>query len=169
MCPEVLYRKSVDRLNGSPSPWNPAINLPEIDIDPITREALFKIWTARPGGLTDRHNRCPFIEQRSMSVDWEGSVSPCLALLHSHESYLFDIKRSIHHYRLGNVNDRPLMEIWQSGGYTQFRDKVEQFDFAPCTICASCEMAEANQEDCFGNKFPACGGCLWATGVIQCP
>jgi hypothetical protein len=24
-------------------------------------------------------------------------------------------------------------------------------------------------EDCYGNAFPACGGCLWAQGIIQCP
>ncbi len=169
MCAEVLYRHSADRLNGNPSPWNPSIQLPEIDINPVTREALFRIWTAHPGGLKERVDRCPFIEQCSTSVGWDGGVSPCLALLHSNQSYLFDFKRSVHNYRLGNVNDRPLMEIWLSGEYTEFRNKVEQFDFAPCTICASCEMAEANREDCFGNNFPTCGGCLWAKGVIQCP
>ncbi|OGN93594.1 MAG: hypothetical protein A2Y88_12875 [Chloroflexi bacterium RBG_13_48_10] len=26
-----------------------------------------------------------------------------------------------------------------------------------------------NLEDCFGNSAPACGGCLWAQGLIQCP
>jgi hypothetical protein len=30
-------------------------------------------------------------------------------------------------------------------------------------------MSEANEEDCFGNGFPTCGGCLWAQGVLQCP
>jgi MoaA/NifB/PqqE/SkfB family radical SAM enzyme len=169
MCEEVLYRHSVDRMNGNPAPWNPSIHLPEIDINPITRETLLKMRTVRPGGLTYQRDYCPFIEQRSTSVSWDGTVSPCLALLHSHTSYLFDIRRSVNHYQLGNVNDRPLMEIWLSDEYTRFRQKVEQFEFAPCTICASCEMAEANQEDCFGNTFPTCGGCLWAKGVIQCP
>jgi hypothetical protein len=28
---------------------------------------------------------------------------------------------------------------------------------------------ERYEEDCYGNTFPACGGCLWAQGVIQCP
>ncbi|MEX0973885.1 MAG: hypothetical protein WD024_00830 [Bacillota bacterium] len=31
------------------------------------------------------------------------------------------------------------------------------------------EYSEKNQEDCTGNKFPTCGGCIWAQGVIQCP
>jgi MoaA/NifB/PqqE/SkfB family radical SAM enzyme len=169
MCGEVLYRRSVDRVSGNPSPWNPNIHMPEIDINPSTRETLLKMRSIQPGGPTDKRDCCPFIEQRSTSVAWDGSVSPCLALLHSHTSYLFDIQRSVKHYHLGNVNERPLSEIWLSEEYSRFRQKVDEFDFAPCTICASCDMAEANQEDCFGSTFPACGGCLWSKGVIQCP
>jgi hypothetical protein len=30
-------------------------------------------------------------------------------------------------------------------------------------------LLESNEEDCYGNTFPVCGGCLWAQGVIQCP
>ncbi len=169
MCEEVLYHRSVDRWGSRPSPWNPSINMPHIDINAVTREALLRMQTPQPGGATDRYDCCPFIEQRSISVAWDGNVSPCLALLHSHLSYLFDLPRAVRHHRFGNVDDRPLMEIWRSREYAEFRRKVEEFDFAPCTVCASCEMAEANQEDCFGNSFPTCGGCLWARGVIQCP
>jgi MoaA/NifB/PqqE/SkfB family radical SAM enzyme len=43
------------------------------------------------------------------------------------------------------------------------------FDFPPCTHCNSCEQADSNQSDCFGNPLPVCGGCLWAQGFIQCP
>jgi hypothetical protein len=32
-----------------------------------------------------------------------------------------------------------------------------------------CNLSETNEEACFGNPFPTCGGCLWAQGVIQCP
>jgi hypothetical protein len=46
---------------------------------------------------------------------------------------------------------------------------VQSFAFPPCTYCGGCEMSISNQEDCFGNHFPACGGCLWAQGVVQCP
>jgi MoaA/NifB/PqqE/SkfB family radical SAM enzyme len=169
MCEEVLYHRSIERINWQPTSWHPKIDLPEIDINQVTREALFRAWTTRPGSFFKKPYHCPFVEQRSTTVGWEGSVSPCLALLHSHESYLFEIKRSVTNYRLGNVNETALTDIWQSDEYKAFRNKVEQFDFAPCTYCASCEMAEANQEDCFGNTFPACGGCLWAQGVIQCP
>lgn len=169
MCEEVLYHRSIERINWQPSSWHPKIDLPEIDMNAVTREALFRAWTTRPGSFFKKPYHCPFVEQRSTTVGWEGSVSPCLALLHSHESYLFEMKRSVTNYRLGNVNETSLADIWQSNEYKAFREKVEQFDFSPCTYCASCEMAEANQEDCFGNTFPTCGGCLWAQGIIQCP
>jgi MoaA/NifB/PqqE/SkfB family radical SAM enzyme len=169
MCDEVLYHRAIDQINWQASPWHPQINMPEIDLNPVTREAIFKVWTTRPGGQFKKRNKCPFVDQRSTTIGWEGSVSPCLALLHSHESYLFDLKRTVSRYRLGNINQTALAEIWNSDEYRAFRSKVEQFDFSPCSYCASCDLAEANQEDCFGNTFPTCGGCLWAQGVIQCP
>ena len=30
-------------------------------------------------------------------------------------------------------------------------------------------ILDGNEEDCLGNVFPACGSCLWAQGLIQCP
>ena len=39
----------------------------------------------------------------------------------------------------------------------------------PCTFCGGCDCSLANEEDCFGNPFPTCGGCLWAQGIIRCP
>ena len=45
----------------------------------------------------------------------------------------------------------------------------DEFDFASCLYCGHCELFEENQEDCIGNTHPACGGCLWAEGVLSCP
>lgn len=169
MCDEVLYHRAIERAAWQASPWHPHVNLPEIDLNQTTREALFQAWNTRPGVMFKKHDRCPFIEQRSLSISWDGDVSPCLALLHSHESYLFEKKRVVTRWRVGNVHETSLTELWNLPEYRAFRERVECFDFSPCTYCASCEMAEANQEDCFGNTFPSCGGCLWAQGVIQCP
>lgn len=169
MCEEILYHRAIERAAWQASPWHPHVNLPEMDLNQTTREALFQAWSSRPGVLFKKQDRCPFIEQRSVSIRWDGCVSPCLALLHSHESYLFEKKRVVTRWQIGNVNETPLAELWNLQEYRAFRERVEQFDFSPCTYCASCEMAEANQEDCFGNTFPTCGGCLWAQGVIQCP
>jgi hypothetical protein len=46
---------------------------------------------------------------------------------------------------------------------------VLNFEFSPCTLCDGCILSEKNEEDCYGNAFPTCGGCLWAQGIVQCP
>jgi MoaA/NifB/PqqE/SkfB family radical SAM enzyme len=96
-------------------------------------------------------------------------VSPCLALLHGHAAYLDNHPRRSQAFEVGNVNQRPLDELWASPAYRSLRERLQGFDFSPCVNCNACEYAEQNQEDCFGNQAPACGGCLWAQGLIQCP
>ncbi len=169
MCEDVLYHRAIERAAWQASPWHPHVNMPEMDLNPVTHEPLFQSWAARPGVIFKKHDTCPFVEQRSISISWDGYASPCLALLQSHESYLFDKKRTVTRWRIGNLSEMPLTQIWSLPEYQKFRKRVEEFDFSPCTYCLSCEMSDANQEDCFGNTFPACGGCLWAQGIIQCP
>ena len=43
--------------------------------------------------LGDRVDRCPFIEGGTMSIGWQGNVSPCLSLLHEDESHLGNRRR----------------------------------------------------------------------------
>lgn len=59
--------------------------------------------------------------------------------------------------------------MWLDPEYIAYRERVHSFAFAPCTTCDGCEMSLANETDCFSNVAPACGGCLWAQEVIQCP
>ncbi|RPI02848.1 MAG: hypothetical protein EHM71_15020 [Zetaproteobacteria bacterium] len=114
-------------------------------------------------------DRCPFVARGSTCVRWDGAVSPCLPLLHTHESYLENRLRTVTAHTMGSVEEQSLQEIWMSPEYVGLRQRLEDFDFSPCTACNSCEKADGNQEDCFGNTTPACGGCLWAQGFIQCP
>ena len=92
-----------------------------------------------------------------------------MGLLHSHTSYLYGNERAIEAYFVGDVRDGDLKTIWDSKEYREFREKVDAFDFSPCHACGGCNYIDANKEDCFGSTFPACGGCLWAQGIIQCP
>ncbi len=112
---------------------------------------------------------CPFLEKASLSIRWDGAVSPCLGLLHTHEAYLGDRLRQSHAYLVGNVNETGLHDLWMQADFVQLRERLQQFDFSPCVYCNTCEMSEQNLEDCFGNRQPACGGCLWAQGLITCP
>jgi MoaA/NifB/PqqE/SkfB family radical SAM enzyme len=172
---EVLYHKSLYFMDDSPSQRMPKIQLPRMDLNDTTQIPLLKILKSRNNfGLARRDistgsNSCPFIESNSTSIRWDGAVSPCLPLLHNHESYLDDTLRKSHSFSVGNIQEKSINEIWNDQPYQQLRDRLDGFDFSPCTYCNSCEMAEANLEDCFGNDQPACGGCLWAQGFIQCP
>jgi hypothetical protein len=102
-------------------------------------------------------------------VRWDGKVSPCLPLLYTHEHYLGDRKRTAREYFVGDVREQVLLEIWNTPEYRSLRKRLQDFDFSPCAVCNSCEMALENVEDCFGNIQPTCGGCLWAQGLIRCP
>jgi len=172
---EVMYERTL--IEGAyPSTRNGyEISFPRMDVSNQSleayRKALQNNYNFRlSGNEVDRAmNKCPFLLKRSTSIRWDGEISPCLPLLHTHDSYLGKrIRRSLA-FSFGNLLDSSLLELWNNSEYVALRERLQAFDFSPCTYCNSCEMADENQEDCFGNGAPACGGCLWAQGLIQCP
>ncbi|MBK9091060.1 MAG: SPASM domain-containing protein [Holophagales bacterium] len=114
-------------------------------------------------------NFCPFVERGTTSVRWDGAVSPCLALLYDHDYYLGERLRHSCAYFVGNLRERSLADLWNDASYVELRQRLQAFDFSPCSSCNTCEMADDNRQDCSGSPLPACGGCLWAQGLIQCP
>ena len=117
-------------------------------------------------------NRCPFIASGAGAVGWDGGLSPCLPLLHNHTSYhslCSYNERFSRRWIIGNVLESDLLDLWNTPEHMTFRENVQSFLFAPCTRCGFCDMYLKNEQDCFGNTFPTCGGCMWAQGVIQCP
>lgn len=153
------------------------INIPVVSIEEEAERPLLQLFKQNdcisimknPVGV--KEPSCRFIQERCTFVRWDGAVCPCMGLLHSYETYIsrMKLKRSITCYTLGSILDRDLKDIWESEEYRGFRDKVDAFDFAPCLHCGTCELVETNEEDCYSNTFPVCGGCLWGYGVIQCP
>ena len=115
------------------------------------------------------NNRCPFLERSSTAVSWDGYISPCLPLMHDYIHYLDNWERYSKSWKIGNVAQRSIRELWDEPDYIEFRKRVQRFEFSPCPLCGGCELLNSNDEDCFGNKFPTCGGCLWAQGFIRCP
>lgn len=175
MCAEMLYTRVLDGVDSTPTYWAPNLNLPRMDWTEATREPLYRT-------LRDRRNisvngnpqgslrgQCPFVERGAVVVGWNGEVSPCLGLMHNYKTYLNRQERHIRRHTVGNLSERLLPDIWSDPVYQAFRQRVQSFDFPACTLCGGCDMLESNDEDCFGNDFPTCGGCLWAQGVIQCP
>ena len=172
---EVLYSNALNDTIYASSPILRVLDFPKIDVNPKTREALYEAMRGNHslsisgGNFGGRNNRCPFGEKGSLAIRWDGDVSPCLALLHDHTSYLHGYRRNIRRHTVGNVSDRNIEDIWKQPEYVAFRKRLQRFEFSPCTFCGGCDFFESNEEDCIGSPFPACGGCLWAQGIIQCP
>ncbi len=173
MSKEILYSRALSHFAYRPSSYR--IDLPKIDIDKDIMESLSLAMrsghTLRLAGadLAEESDRCPFIHKGAVALAWDGSLSPCLPLLHNHKSYMDGQQRFSKRYLIGNILERGLKDLWNDQGYVAFRDRVQRFNFSPCTFCGGCDLSEKNEEDCFGNPFPTCGGCLWAQGVIRCP
>jgi MoaA/NifB/PqqE/SkfB family radical SAM enzyme len=172
---EMLYTRTLKATTYMPSVRVPHLSLPKMDFNELTREALFQAFNsgynvsyagANWGGVNDV---CNYIENGSMTIAWNGDVSPCWPLMHTHTSFLHRKPRLNKRHVVGNVRQRALLELWLDPDYVAYRQRVQSFAFPPCTFCGGCDMSLSNEEDCVGNEFPACGGCLWAQGVVQCP
>ncbi len=170
MINEPLYYGSINRKSFD-------LDLPLMDLDDITlrsiRRAADNIYVTIPFIPSDNlRNRCPFIEDGAGAIGWNGDLSPCLPLLHSHMSYLGFLhygSRYSKKWAVGNVMDQNLYSLWNTPEHKAFRKRVLEFDFAPCVTCGGCDLSEGNEEDCIGNEHPTCGACLWAQGIIRCP
>ncbi len=115
---------------------------------------------------SDSH--CRFIGDRSLVIGWDGGVSPCYALLHSYQCYVFDRLKHVSRYSIGSVRERRLLELWTSEEYVRFRHKVRAFEFPSCMDCGmDCGYTDINQ-DCWGAD-PSCADCLYARGIVRCP
>ena len=171
---EILYDKSLDHAQSTFTPIS--LDVPRMDIDALNGDVIHpSIIRGRPFNLEaeanalEKEDRCPFIEKGSVTIRWDGKVSPCPALLHDHRSYLDRFERNIQHYSVGDVSRQLLADVWNAPEYVAFRERVRRFDFSPCASCRGCDYIEENDGDCSNSPFPTCGACLWAQGIIQCP
>jgi MoaA/NifB/PqqE/SkfB family radical SAM enzyme len=171
-----LYTQTMHNIAYMQAPNLPHLSLPKMDFNELTSKALLETFNSQLnisyagnnwGGANDT---CNFVESGTMSIAWNGDVSPCWPLMHTHTSYLHNKPRISKKHVIGSVNEQSLEELWLDPEYLAYRERLHNFGFAPCTFCGGCELSEANEEDCIGNTaFPVCGGCLWAQGIIQCP
>lgn len=172
---EILYEKALMSVSYLPSRWLRRLMIPKMDINEYTREPFLKALDSGYNVVLAGNNMgvsndvCSFIEDGSMVIGWNGNVSPCPPLLHEHTGYLRGYERVSHRHIIGNIHDRELLDLWLDPEYVEYRERVHSFAFAPCSFCGGCEMSRDNETDCFDNPAPACGGCLWAQGVIKCP
>lgn len=172
---ERLYTKTMRNIAYLPSSVLPHLSLPKMDFNAQTQQALTQAFNSgcnvsyagnNWGGANDL---CTFVESGTMSIAWNGDVSPCWPLMHTFTSYLHGKPRRNIKHVIGNVKDASLEALWLDPAYQAYRERLHNFVFAPCTFCGGCELSESNEEDCLGNTFPTCGGCMWAQGIVQCP
>ena len=146
------------------------------DIDDTGRmfgkESLRTTIFAQMSNMKLRTERsCKFVKDKSLCINYQGNVSPCYALMHTYECYIYGRKKQIYPCYLGNVNEKRLLDIWTDPGYVNFRRAVDENLFPSCTDCKSldgCNYTESNEMDCWGNS-PSCAECLWSRRIIACP
>ena len=155
MCQEILYDGTTELPSG------------------VSWSVAHKTWLEwatvhRPKMRWGASKRCRFVEDKAFVIGWDGKVSPCYALMHSYSYYIFNRKKQVNRYALGDTHQESLSSIWMSEEYVKFRGKVRTFDFPSCVDCGlACDIAE-NNEDCYTN-IPSCADCLWAQDIIRCP
>ena len=169
MSEQALYHYMQRTGNSYPQLQLPRTQDTGIPEEMIARETSAMNVTRAGCDEQNPRDRCPFVESGAGAVSWDGNLSPCLPLMHTHTSYLVCYQRYSRRYVVGNVTEKSLYDLWNDSEHIAFRERVQSFDFAPCTSCGGCELSVNNEEDCAGNPFPTCGGCLWAQGLIQCP
>ncbi len=163
---EILYENSLYGVIKEKE-----IRIPRIDKNHIEENILDFISNNFIQPLPHKISQpsCPFYLRKSLSIRWDGKVAPCLPLLYSHNVFLPDYERTWKEYHFNDLNKNTLTTIWTGKECSDFLQRLDEFNFAPCLSCNSCDLPIINGEDCFGNIHPACGGCLWAQGFIICP
>ncbi len=157
------------------SSWRPQVNVGRFDMTEATRPLAAAIaeggLTYPPPGSDELRwrNYCRFAHEGMCAVSWDGRVTPCLSLLHSHNEFINGQARRVREHVVGHIDEAPLSTIWRDPAFRAFRQRVRAFDFPPCFHCGDCPLTETNAEDCYNNPAPVCGECPWAQGIVLCP
>ena len=121
--------------------------------------------------LLKENRRCEFVEDGSAFISWKGDVQPCYFLWHGYHCHASGWDQTVTPRVFGNLNDNPLLDIWNATEFREFRESVTRYDYPYCSSCslAPCDyiQTEEFEQDCHINKEP-CGSCLWCMGLFQC-
>jgi len=117
------------------------------------------------------NRNCKFVEGNTVSINWQGEVAPCYALMHSYKCYIYEREKAVKSHSFGNIKKEVLVDIWQNPHYVSFRYRVKEKKIPSCTDCYwldGCSYTQDNESDCWGNE-PSCADCLWYREMIICP
>ncbi len=114
---------------------------------------------------------CSFVEENSIFVDWQGSVSPCHFTWHQYACYPEGRKKIVRHLSFGNLESKSITDIWESDAFKSFRNNVLEYGFPYCGDCglSPCDYIDGHvfEHDCHTNTVPCCD-CPWPLGVLNC-
>jgi len=89
------------------APGKTELSLPRIDVNNTTKETLFSLLqgfenlTFMGNRVAVDSRRCRFVHERTSFVRWDGLVSPCMGLLHSHKTFLYGLERRVRSHAFG--------------------------------------------------------------------
>jgi len=136
-----------------------------------SEDTIFMVLAQVPNMKLRTERYCKFIGDGALCINCRGYVSPCYALMHRHSCYVYERKKEVYPFYLGNVKESGIGDIWTSVAYVNFRWAVKYYRFPSCTDCRykeGCNLPDSNEMDCWGNS-PTCADCLWARKIIVCP
>ena len=108
----MLYARSMDAIVSSLI-LGSTIGFSLIDGNLYTNEPLIRLMNVHPRNflttwkIDRQYDSCPFIRKGSIAIAWNGNISPCLPLMHQHESYMKKYTPDSERYVVGNIMDQP--------------------------------------------------------------
>jgi len=114
---------------------------------------------------------CNFVEQGGAFISWDGSMHPCCQLWHNCHSFANGWQHPVQPLVFGNVIEQGCLEIWNSGEFSSYREKVLRHDYPSCFSCNSspCDLVQNDtfEQNCYANSEP-CGSCICSAQVFHC-
>jgi putative metalloenzyme radical SAM/SPASM domain maturase len=116
---------------------------------------------------------CEFIEHGVAHITADGDVRPCYFLWHQYSCIMDGGEKRITPRTFGNVRHTPILDIWNSPDYREFRAEVLDYAYPYCSNCPVVPCSDVTgqgrdfERDCFGLAIP-CGHCIWCMGGVRC-
>ncbi len=136
-----------------------------------TLSMLHHVRIVEPFFYYRTERRCPFVEEGSFAITFDGKVVPCLFTLHDYRAWIDGREVEVKQLVFGDLEEKGIEEIWWSPEYVAFRARVKIADYPSCNDCLlweGCQIADSNEYDCWGNS-PTCSFCPYYRGTVQCP
>ena len=99
---------------------------------------------------------------------WHGGVSPCPPLLHTYTCFVSGREKHDDPLAGGPAAGADAGGDLGEPGLRRLPRARAALRLPSLHRLRGCDLAETNEEDCFGNPHPVCGDCLWARGIIRC-